>query len=54
MFDTSDLNAFKAALDGIRFHDGHSHLAARSRDYFWYSPILNDQLKDKIGDLLVG
>lgn len=53
MSDTSDLIAFKAALDGIRFHDEQSHLAARSRDYFWYSPILNDLLKDKIGELLV-
>lgn len=53
MSRTSDLTAFKAALGDIRFHDGQKHLEARSRDYFWYSPILNDQLKDKIGDLLV-
>lgn len=48
-----DWAAFKAALDGIRFHDDENYLAARSRDYFWYSPILNDQLKDKLGDLVV-
>lgn len=50
---TPDIDAFKAALDGIRFHDDPRHVEARSRDYFWYSPILNDQLKDKLGDLVV-
>lgn len=53
MSRTSDLNDFKDALGGIRFHDGQKHLEARSRDYFWYSPILNNQLKDKLGELLV-
>lgn len=47
------LDAFKSALDGIRFHDDPKHIEARSRDYFWYSPILNEELKDKLGDLVV-
>src|SRR5580704_10453677 len=25
----------------------------RSRDYFWYSPILYEQLKDKVADVIV-
>ena len=53
MTQTHDLTAFKAALDGIRAHDDPKHIAARSHDYFWYSPILNDQLKDKLGDVIV-
>lgn len=47
------LGAFTAALNGIRYHDDAAYLAARSRDYFWYSPILNEQLQDMIGDLVV-
>jgi FAD/FMN-containing dehydrogenase len=30
-----------------------SELERLSRDYFWYSPILNEQLKDKRGQLIV-
>ncbi|MBV7396575.1 FAD-binding oxidoreductase [Mameliella sediminis] len=48
-----DQAAFTAALDGIRVHDDENYLAARSQDYFWYSPILNEQLKDLRGELLV-
>lgn len=53
MTDRYDLDAFRAALDGIRAHDDEKYRAARSHDYFWYSPILNEQLKDKLGDLIV-
>ena len=28
-------------------------LKRRSRDYFWYSPILNEQLRDKLADIVV-
>ena len=28
-------------------------LKRRSRDFFWYSPILNEQLKDKLADVVV-
>lgn len=48
-----DWAGFKAGLDGIRFHDDEKYLASRSRDYFWYSPILDEQLKDVTGDLIV-
>ena len=53
MSEAYDLDAFKAALNGIRVHDDAKYREARSRDYFWYSPILNEQLKDKLGDLIV-
>ncbi|WP_417606816.1 FAD-binding oxidoreductase [Primorskyibacter flagellatus] len=45
--------AFKAELSGIRCHDDEKYLEARSGDYFWYSPILNEQLKDLRGELVV-
>ena len=48
-----DWASIKAALNGIRAHDDENYIAARSRDYFWYSPILNEQLKDKLGELIV-
>lgn len=53
MSSTWNIEAFKADLPDIRLHDDEKYLAARSQDYFWYSPILNDQLKDKRGDLVV-
>jgi FAD/FMN-containing dehydrogenase len=48
-----DWASIKTALNGIRLHDDENYIAARSRDYFWYSPILNEQLKDKLGELVV-
>ncbi len=48
-----DWASIKTALNGIRAHDDENYIAARSRDYFWYSPILNEQLKDKLGELVV-
>ncbi|WP_134681532.1 FAD-binding oxidoreductase [Paracoccus ravus] len=45
--------ALKAELDGIRVYDDEKALELRSRDYFWYSPILNDQLADCRGELIV-
>ncbi|MBD9527100.1 FAD-binding oxidoreductase [Paracoccus sp. PAR01] len=47
------LAAFKAEMDGIRVHDDEKTLELRSRDYFWYSPILNEQLEDCRGELVV-
>ena len=48
-----DWAGFRAEIDGIRCHDDPKFLAARSRDYFWYSPILNDQLEGLTADLVV-
>jgi FAD/FMN-containing dehydrogenase len=41
-----------AALN-IPVDTSESELERLSRDYFWYSPILNEQLKDKRGQLIV-
>ena len=53
MTKTWNQAAFTAELGEIRVHADEKSLAARSHDYFWYSPILNDQLKDLRGELLV-
>lgn len=53
MTKTWNQAAFTAELGEIRVHADEKYLAARSHDYFWYSPILNDQLKDLRGELLV-
>jgi len=47
------LTAFRADLGTIRAHDDAKQLEARSKDYYWYSPILSAQLDGKIGQLLV-
>ncbi|MEY8837690.1 FAD-binding oxidoreductase, partial [Cribrihabitans sp. XS_ASV171] len=48
-----DWPAFRAEIDGIRVYDDPKLVEARSRDYFWYSPILNEQLDGVRGDLVV-
>src|SRR5258707_15330841 len=30
-----------------------TEIRRKSRDYYWYSPILNTQLKDKLADIIV-
>ena len=41
-----------AELSGIRAITDPAHVAQKSRDYFWYSPILNEELKDKTADIV--
>lgn len=48
-----DLAAFRADIDGIRVYDDPKHVEVKSRDYFWYSPILSDELEGRVGDLVV-
>ena len=40
-------------IDGIETTLDAATLAAKSRDYFWYSPILAEQLDGKLGEALV-
>ena len=49
----TDWPALIAALQGIEMSTDAQRLAAASRDYFWYSPILGELLDGKRGDLLV-
>lgn len=47
------LDAFKADIAGISWTDAPATLEAKSRDYYWYSPVLKEQLDGKRADLLV-
>ena len=48
-----DWEGFKSEISGIRFEEGKEFVASRSKDYYWYSPILEEIFRDKIGDLVV-
>ncbi len=44
--------AFRAALDGLELIDHPVQLRQRSRDFYWYSPILKRELDGKAADLI--
>ncbi|ADO43171.1 FAD-binding oxidoreductase [Ketogulonicigenium vulgare] len=48
-----NLDAFRAAIDGIEVEDRPHIVRQKSRDFFWYSPILKRQLDGFVGDLVV-
>jgi FAD/FMN-containing dehydrogenase len=45
--------AFRAQLDGLELIDHPVQLRLRSRDFYWYSPILKAELDGKAADLIV-
>ncbi len=47
------LVALRAELAGIEQADDAATLKLKSRDFFWFSPILKPQLEDKRADLVV-
>jgi FAD/FMN-containing dehydrogenase len=47
------LAGFRAAIDGVRVIDDPALVRLKSRDFFWYSPVLKDLLSDKFADLIV-
>jgi FAD/FMN-containing dehydrogenase len=49
----SKLRAFLQDIQGIEVTLDAATLAVKSRDYFWYSPILAEQLNGKLGEALV-
>lgn len=49
----TDINALKAALSPIKTEDNPAIVKQKSRDFFWYSPVLKRQLEDVTGDLIV-
>lgn len=50
---TDALARFRAAIDGVRVIDSSAQVRLKSRDFFWYSPVLKDLLSDKVADLIV-
>ncbi|MCW6511637.1 FAD-binding oxidoreductase [Lichenifustis flavocetrariae] len=48
-----DIAALKTALDGIKTEDNAALVKQKSRDFFWYSPVLKRQLEHVVGDLVV-
>ena len=48
-----DWDGFRAEIDGVRLHDDAKTLEARSRDYYWYSPILAERLDGLTADVVV-
>ncbi len=49
---TTDWEAFAEKLSPVEVISETVLVKKRSRDFFWYSPILNDQLKRCFGDLV--
>jgi FAD/FMN-containing dehydrogenase len=45
--------AFRAQLDGLELIDHPVQLRLRSRDFYWYSPILKAELDGRAADLIV-
>ncbi len=49
----ADWDAFIASLDGIPSTTDPRVVKVRSKDYYWYSPVLKSLLDDKVGELVV-
>jgi FAD/FMN-containing dehydrogenase len=47
------IDEFLADIAGIEATTDMADLKRNSRDYYWYSPILADQLKNKVADVAV-
>lgn len=48
-----DLAGFRGDIGDIRVYDDPRQVELKSRDYFWYSPILTEELDGCVGDLVV-
>jgi FAD/FMN-containing dehydrogenase len=49
-----DIAALKARLDGIKTEDNPALVRQKSRDFYWYSPVLKRQLDAVTADIVVG
>jgi FAD/FMN-containing dehydrogenase len=48
-----DITALKADLDGLKIEDNPKIVQQKSRDFYWYSPVLKRQLDHVTADLVV-
>ena len=48
-----DIAALKRELDGLKIEDNEKIVQQKSRDFYWYSPVLKRQLDHVTGDLVV-
>ncbi len=53
MTNPTNLRAFMADIEGVSFTQDSHLLSVKSKDYFWYSPLLTQTLSDKLGEVLV-
>jgi len=49
----TDIDKLKAALGDIKVEDNPAIVKQKSRDFYWYSPILKRQLEHVTADLVV-
>ena len=47
------LAAFRAEIGDITCHDDPKYVGLKSRDYYWYSPILSAELDGRAAQLVV-
>ncbi|MBR2688566.1 MAG: FAD-binding oxidoreductase [Aquamicrobium sp.] len=48
-----DIAALKRDLEGLKIEDNEKIVQQKSRDFYWYSPVLKRQLEQVTGDLVV-
>src|SRR6218665_1677405 len=48
-----DYEALKKDLEGIAIEDNPALVRQKSRDFYWYSPVLKEQLEKVVGDIVV-
>ena len=49
----TDIATLKARLGGLKIEDNPAIVKQKSRDFFWYSPVLKRQLDHVTADLVV-
>ena len=49
----TDWQGFAASLSGVPYELDHALVRQKSRDFFWYSPVLKEQLRGLSGDIVV-
>ena len=48
-----NIAAAKAALSHLEIDENAAAIKAKSRDFFWYSPVLKDRLDHVVADFVV-